>query len=171
MEANGDQPISERCLQQFDRILRWTARKKLWAIITARGSLAAGESVDGKHSDNLFGNGRLRSLFLAMWRQVAKRYKNFELIAGYDRPHPIPPTPALPTRWVAECLDVHAPTPPRISLELLPIWPKTQDIIGSRRANTRGQPQIRDPLRDSAARARPLARARLLRGGMCRGLR
>jgi len=84
MEAQGGHAISERCLEQFDAILRWTARHGLWAVITARGSLAAGQEVDGKHGANLFNNNNLRARFLEMWKQVARRYKSFERIAGYE---------------------------------------------------------------------------------------
>jgi len=35
--------IRERCLEQFDAVLRWTAEQGLWAILTARASIAAGD--------------------------------------------------------------------------------------------------------------------------------
>ena len=87
--ANGNQfVISIRCLEQFDRILQWTSQQGLWAIITARASIAAGErlpddgpthgkAVDPKLvSHTVFGNAKLQARFLDMWRVVANRYKN-----------------------------------------------------------------------------------------------
>ena len=79
--------INVRCLSQFESILQWTAAQGLWAIITARASIAAGEpSKDGVvHAGNtLFGNDDLRRRFIAMWRAVAARLKNFDMIAAYE---------------------------------------------------------------------------------------
>ena len=87
------QTIATRCLDQFDEILRWTAKQGLWAIITARASIAAGERMpdDGPTQENdrlishtVFGNERLRERFLAMWQKVAARYKDYDMIAAYE---------------------------------------------------------------------------------------
>ena len=83
-ETYGGRAISERCLQQFDRILRWTATHGLWAIITARGSLAAGEQVPGARQETVFSDTALRDRFIEAWRQVARRYRGFDLIAGWE---------------------------------------------------------------------------------------
>ena len=88
--------ISSRCLDQFDRVLRWTAERGLWAIITARASIAAGERLPdvgqahGKAEDarlvkhTVFGNADLRQRFIDMWRVVARRYRDFDMIATYE---------------------------------------------------------------------------------------
>lgn len=36
--------IQESCLQQIEKVLRWTASQNLWAVLTVRASLAAGRS-------------------------------------------------------------------------------------------------------------------------------
>ena len=77
--------IAIRCLSQFDSVLKWTASQGLWAIITARASIAAGEHVTGgKLGDTLFINPALRQRFINMWRVVASRYRTFDLIAAYE---------------------------------------------------------------------------------------
>ena len=90
MRATHDDPygtISVRCLEQFDRVLRWTASQGLWAIITARASIAAGEPhSDGsfRASETVFMNEKLKRRFVEMWRVVAARYKSFDMIAAYE---------------------------------------------------------------------------------------
>ena len=49
----GEPVISPRCLEQMDTILRWSASQGLWAIVTARCSLAAGEQIPNKYSTNV----------------------------------------------------------------------------------------------------------------------
>jgi hypothetical protein len=79
--------IRERCLEQFDAVLRWTARQGLWAIITARASIAAGEDLPENHGgagDTFFNDPALRARFIKTWTTIAARYKFFERIAGYE---------------------------------------------------------------------------------------
>ena len=77
--------IAIRCLTQFDAVLRWTASQGLWAIITARASLAAGEHTPGaKLGDTLFMNAALQRRFINMWRVVASRYRSYDMIAAYE---------------------------------------------------------------------------------------
>ena len=80
----GEPVISPRCLEQMDTILRWSASQGLWAIVTARCSLAAGEQIPNKYSTNVFGDAEVRRRFLQMWGVVAARYRSFDLIAGYE---------------------------------------------------------------------------------------
>ena len=83
--GNDGHTIRVRCLEQFDDVLRWTARQGLWAIITARASIAAGEPDDhGELGDTLFTDRSLRARFTKTWTTIADRYKSFEMIAGYE---------------------------------------------------------------------------------------
>ena len=89
------------CLEEFDEILRWTAKQGLWAIITARASIAAGEDkVENPHGrgDTFFNDAVLRARFIKTWTTVAARYKTFDMIAGYEllseprvQPSQVPP--------------------------------------------------------------------------------
>ena len=57
----------------------------MWAIITARASIAAGEPDDhGELGDTLFTDRSLRARFTKTWTTIADRYKSFEMIAGYE---------------------------------------------------------------------------------------
>lgn len=85
--GNYKNAISGRCLDQFDKILKWTASQGLWALITVRASLAAGESREGLKSKNtgtVFTNDALRERFLRMWKQIAQRFKSHDMVAGYE---------------------------------------------------------------------------------------
>ena len=83
-QTTGGQPISQRCLRQIDSVLQWAAGQGLWTILTARASLAAGEAVNGRVGPTLFDDAALRRRFLSMWSVVAERYKNYDMIAGYE---------------------------------------------------------------------------------------
>ena len=74
----GEPVISPRCLEQMDTILRWSASQGLWAIVTARCSLAAGEQIPNKYSTNVFGDAEVRRRFLQMWGVVAARYRSYK---------------------------------------------------------------------------------------------
>ena len=76
--------ISQRCLDQLDSVLRWTSSHGLWAIVTVRASLAAGEVLPGKTSRTVFNTAALRAAFLRMWSTVAARCKNVDMVAGYE---------------------------------------------------------------------------------------
>lgn len=79
--------IRQRCLEQFDDVLRWTASQGLWAIITARASIAAGEDTpENPHGkgDTFFNDPVLRDNFRKTWEAIANRYKTFDMIAGYE---------------------------------------------------------------------------------------
>ena len=79
--------IRQRCLEQFDAVLKWTAKQGLWAIITARASIAAGEDMPENHGrlgDTFFNDKELRARFLKTWTAIAERYKSFEMIAGCE---------------------------------------------------------------------------------------
>jgi len=83
-QTTDGQPISQRCLRQIDAVLQWAAGQGLWTILTARASLAAGEAVNGRVGPTLFDDAELRARFLSMWSVVAERYKNYDMIAGYE---------------------------------------------------------------------------------------
>ncbi|KAL1521572.1 hypothetical protein AB1Y20_021231 [Prymnesium parvum] len=76
--------IQESCLQQIEKVLRWTASQNLWAVLTVRASLAAGEPVAGRDLHTVFDDHELRSRFLQMWTTVAKRCRGLDMIAGYE---------------------------------------------------------------------------------------
>ena len=105
--------ISQRCLTQIDRVLQWTAHQGLWAILTARGSLAAGEEVTGHHG-NLYTNSSLRRQFIAMWRTVVKRFKDYDRIAGFEplsEPRVQGMDHAVRTLYVEACTAIYSIDP------------------------------------------------------------
>ena len=79
--------LRERCLEQFDAVLKWTAEQGLWAILTARASIAAGddspENPNG-YGDTFFNDAALKARFLSSWKTIAERYKSYEKIAGFE---------------------------------------------------------------------------------------
>jgi hypothetical protein len=83
-ETRSPTAISVRCLEQLDRVLSWTAKHGLWAIITARASLAAGEARPGYATRTVFDTPELQASFLRMWSTVAARCKHFDFVAGYE---------------------------------------------------------------------------------------
>ena len=72
--ASPEKGISELCLNQLEAVLRWTASKGIWAIVTARASIAAGEEYSGHTTTTVFGDAHLREKYLRMWSDVAERY-------------------------------------------------------------------------------------------------
>ncbi len=85
-EGAGALGINDRCLRQFEKVLRWCNEKKLWATITARASLAAGGVDDNGKSTgpSFFDDAALRRRFLNMWRTIALRFRNVDRIVGYE---------------------------------------------------------------------------------------
>lgn len=78
------QTVSHRCLEMFDSVLNWTAAHGLWAIVTARASIAAGEAVAGHEYGTVFTNMTLQRSFIDMWRTLAERFRTVDRIAGYE---------------------------------------------------------------------------------------
>jgi hypothetical protein len=78
------QPIQRSCLDQIETVLQWTASKGLWAVLTARASLAAGEETDGRELVTVFDDAALRQRFMRMWRAVSQRCRHMDMIAGYE---------------------------------------------------------------------------------------
>lgn len=83
--GDREQTISTRCIRQLDAVLRWTAAHGLWAIITARASFAAGEHDEsGELGATVFTDVEVRSRFIKMWTVIARRYRTFDMVAGYE---------------------------------------------------------------------------------------
>lgn len=85
-DCSSDDPstgyLREVCLQQFDSVLRWATQEAgLWAIVTMRASLAAG---DGGVNQTLFDNATLASQAAGLWSFLASRYRSWSNIAGYE---------------------------------------------------------------------------------------
>ncbi len=77
--------IAARCVDQFKDILRWCESKGIWAIVTARASMAAGEVVSGyPANENLFEDAELRRQFIRMWKNVAEALKDLRSVAAYE---------------------------------------------------------------------------------------
>ena len=72
--------LNQPCLDQFDRIIKWAA-KRMWVTITARASLAAGDGAPGR---TIFNNATLRKQMVSMWGFLARRYAGHDHIAGYE---------------------------------------------------------------------------------------
>ena len=77
--------ISKRCIEQFKTVLRWCEAKGVWAVVTARASMAAGEVVSGyPENENLFEDQQLRNQFIRMWTNVVENIKDLNNIAAYE---------------------------------------------------------------------------------------
>lgn len=74
--------MTRPCLQMFDEAIAWaTGEAKMWVIITARASQAAGDAGKGH---TVFTNNTLRLQMIAMWSFLAKRYKGVDGIGGFE---------------------------------------------------------------------------------------
>ena len=85
-DCSSDDPstgfLLDVCLQQFDRVLRWATQEAgLWAIVTMRASLAAG---DGGANKTLFDNATLAGQATGLWRFLASRYRSWDNVAGFE---------------------------------------------------------------------------------------
>lgn len=69
----------------MSQVLAWAERNGYWTIVTARASLAAGESVSGLDDHlNVFEDESIRRQFLRMWRSVAEATKDIDRIAAFE---------------------------------------------------------------------------------------
>ena len=74
--------LTAACLAQFDAVLNWvTQEADMWATVTMRSALAAGDGGDGH---TVFTNATLRAEMIEMWRYLAKRYYGLGGVAGYE---------------------------------------------------------------------------------------
>ena len=74
--------LTAACLAQFDDVLHWATREaKLWAVVTMRSALAAG---DGGPNGTVFDNATLAAEAAAMWGFLAARYRDWDNICGYE---------------------------------------------------------------------------------------
>eukprot|EP00966_Prymnesium_polylepis_P039314 911932-Prymnesium_polylepis.1 len=74
--------LTDACLEQFDAVLHWATQEAgMWATVTMRAALAAGDGGDGH---TVFSNATLRSHMIEMWRYLAKRYYSVGGVAGYE---------------------------------------------------------------------------------------
>jgi len=75
--------LTKACLDQFDEVVDWATSNGIWAIITPRAALAAG---DGTAADggNMWTNPQIRVEMVAMLQFLAIRYKDADFIAGYE---------------------------------------------------------------------------------------
>jgi len=72
--------VQPRCVQQVAAVIKWASRRGLWTVVTARGSLAAGESFAGHDlgltlEGTVFTNASMRARFISMWTAVATRVR------------------------------------------------------------------------------------------------
>lgn len=69
----------------MSQVLAWAERSGYWTIVTARASLAAGESVGGLDDHlNVFEDASVRQQFLRMWRSVADVARDVDRIAAFE---------------------------------------------------------------------------------------
>ena len=74
--------LTEACLLQFDEVLRWATRDAgFWAVVTMRAALAAG---DGGPNATVFDNATLAAEAAAMWGFLAKRWRDWDNVAGFE---------------------------------------------------------------------------------------
>ena len=86
-------PFNHRIISQekdfhfLDNVIKWCKRENIWAILDLHA--APGAQNPDWHSDSdgqarLWKEKRFQKQYLAVWRRIAKRYKNETTIAGYD---------------------------------------------------------------------------------------
>tara|TARA_B110001452_G_scaffold109975_1_gene91229 strand:+ start:376 stop:780 length:405 start_codon:yes stop_codon:yes gene_type:complete len=69
----------------MSQVLAWAEQNGYWTILTARASLAAGESVSGLDDHlNVFEDESIRAQFLRMWRSVAEAARDIDRIAAFE---------------------------------------------------------------------------------------
>lgn len=74
--------VHTECLRLFDQVIGWaTLKLQAWAVITARSALAAGDGGPGR---TIFTNDTLRRQWVTMWTSLARRYSNWDNIAGFE---------------------------------------------------------------------------------------
>ena len=74
--------LTNECITQFDAVLQWATQEAgLWATVTLRGSLAAGDGGQGR---TVFTNATLRAELIDMWGFLANRYRSLDGVAGFE---------------------------------------------------------------------------------------
>lgn len=74
--------LTAACLDQFDSVLKWATQEAgMWAIVTMRGALAAGDGGEGR---TVWSNATLRAQLVSMWGFLAQRYEGLGGVAGFE---------------------------------------------------------------------------------------
>eukprot|EP00937_MAST-01D_sp_MAST-1D-sp2_P006076 g6076.t1 len=72
--------LTPACLAQFDDVVSW-ATQRMWVTVSARASLAAG---DGGAGATVWSNSTLRQQMVSMWAFLARRYRSWDRVAGFE---------------------------------------------------------------------------------------
>lgn len=76
--------IKESCLTRLDWALTQATSAGVWAIITCRAEVAAGQHYQSDPGSDVFHNATLRQRMYAMWAHVAARYAGWDMVAAYE---------------------------------------------------------------------------------------
>jgi hypothetical protein len=80
--------LIEPGLELIDRAIDWCRKHHLWVVLDLHGAPGGqtGTNIDDSphHSPELFTDERYRELTLELWRALALRYRDEEVVAAYD---------------------------------------------------------------------------------------
>ena len=76
--------FKESCFEELDATVKAATEGGVWAILTLRSELGAGQNYDTDPMADVFHNGTLRAQMYAMWAHVAAHYASFDRIAAYE---------------------------------------------------------------------------------------
>jgi aryl-phospho-beta-D-glucosidase BglC (GH1 family) len=107
-------PFNHRIISQekdfnfLDNVIKWCKRESVWCILDLHA--APGAQNPDWHSDSdgqakLWKKKSLQKQYFAIWRRIAKRYKNETTIAGYDvLNEPMPANPKILPKFYARVI-------------------------------------------------------------------